>query len=93
MPNENNIRKTYWFPAKRFGWGWGLPVTWQGWLVFILFLLAVLAAAITIRPEENVVSRVLIIMGLSALYILTCWLKGEPVGRRQKTRDDQDQEQ
>jgi hypothetical protein len=23
----------YWFPAKRYGWGWGLPVTWQGWAV------------------------------------------------------------
>jgi hypothetical protein len=24
----------YWFPAKRYGWGWGIPVTWQGWVVF-----------------------------------------------------------
>ena len=20
----------YWFPAKRYGWGWGPPSTWQG---------------------------------------------------------------
>jgi hypothetical protein len=20
----------FWFPAKRYGWGWGLPVKWQG---------------------------------------------------------------
>lgn len=25
--------KKIWFPAKRYGWGWGLPVTWQGWVV------------------------------------------------------------
>src|SRR6266702_3273794 len=23
----------YWFPAKRYGYGWGIPTTWQGWLV------------------------------------------------------------
>jgi hypothetical protein len=27
----------YWFPAKRYGWGWGLPQTWQGWLVLAVF--------------------------------------------------------
>ncbi len=26
-------RQPYWFPAKTYGWGWGLPVTWQGWVV------------------------------------------------------------
>lgn len=29
--------KTYWFRRKTFGWGW-FPVTWQGWLVLIGFL-------------------------------------------------------
>lgn len=24
---------SYWFPAKRYGWGWGLPSSWQGWVV------------------------------------------------------------
>jgi hypothetical protein len=23
-----------WFPAKRYGWGWGLPCCWQGWVFF-----------------------------------------------------------
>lgn len=22
---------SYWFPVKRYGWGWGPPVRWQGW--------------------------------------------------------------
>jgi hypothetical protein len=25
----------YWFPAKTYGWGWGLPSTWEGWLVLV----------------------------------------------------------
>ena len=28
-----NEPEKYWFPAKRYGWGWGLPSTWQGWIV------------------------------------------------------------
>jgi hypothetical protein len=27
-----------WFPAKRYGWGWGLPVAWQGWVVLLAWL-------------------------------------------------------
>lgn len=26
-----------WFKAKKYGWGWGLPITWQGWIVFIVY--------------------------------------------------------
>jgi hypothetical protein len=26
-----------WFPAKRYGWGWGLPSAWQGWVVLISY--------------------------------------------------------
>jgi hypothetical protein len=27
----------YWFPAKRYGWGWGPPTMWQGWVVTALW--------------------------------------------------------
>ena len=28
---------SYWFQAKTYGIGWALPVTWQGWLVVLVF--------------------------------------------------------
>ncbi|HTS17465.1 MAG TPA: hypothetical protein VMP11_07825 [Verrucomicrobiae bacterium] len=28
-PNDKRV----WFRAKRYGWGWGLPCAWQGWVV------------------------------------------------------------
>ena len=31
---EKHDNPPYWFPAKRYGYGWGLPHTWQGWIVF-----------------------------------------------------------
>ena len=30
--------KRPWFAAKRFGYGAGLPIAWQGWLVVALYL-------------------------------------------------------
>jgi len=30
-------RPTFWFPVKRHGWGWGLPVRWQGRLVPVAY--------------------------------------------------------
>ena len=34
-------KKDVWFPAKKYGVGWGLPVTWQGWVVFILYMVMI----------------------------------------------------
>jgi hypothetical protein len=33
----------YWFPAKTYGWGWGAPSTWEGWVVLVGFLILLLA--------------------------------------------------
>jgi hypothetical protein len=32
----------YWFRAKRYGWGWGLPITWQSWAVLGLWFAALI---------------------------------------------------
>lgn len=39
MPGKD---ENIWFPAKMFGWGWGFPVKWQGWVVFGLYLILLL---------------------------------------------------
>jgi hypothetical protein len=31
--------KEIWFPAMQYGIGWGLPVTWQGWVVLLIYIL------------------------------------------------------
>ncbi len=38
----------YWFPAKRYGWGWGLPAVWQSWLVLIGFFVLLGAGAVVL---------------------------------------------
>ncbi|MBC8738930.1 hypothetical protein F6X40_19420 [Paraburkholderia sp. UCT31] len=32
--------REYWFPAKRYGWGLGLPVRWQGWLTLLAYFVS-----------------------------------------------------
>src|SRR5882724_11275473 len=43
----------YWFPAKRYGWGWGPPRAWQGWLVLAAFVALLALGAIVILPTRQ----------------------------------------
>jgi hypothetical protein len=68
----------YWFSAKRYGWGWGLPASWQGWVVLIGYLVAIFSATIVLRSGGEVLRLALVICGLTVALVLICWLKGEP---------------
>ena len=37
-----------WFQPKRYGYGSGLPVAWQGWALLIGFLVLIVAASVLI---------------------------------------------
>jgi hypothetical protein len=43
----------YWFPAKRYGWGWGFPITWQGWLVFAAFFVLLALGVFLFPPQQT----------------------------------------
>lgn len=68
----------YWFPAKRYGWGWGLPRTWQGWLVLIAFGALIAVGAWLFPPGAMLSSYLAYVLILSALLVGVCWLTGEP---------------
>jgi hypothetical protein len=68
----------YWFPAKRYGWGWGLPTSWQGWLVLFAFLALVATGTRLFPPGKRLVAYLVYVVVLCALLIGICWLKGEP---------------
>ena len=73
----DNTLPTYWFPAKRYGWGWGLPIAWQGWVVFAIWIAAVIAIGIGVAPRHPAVFFVLMTI-MTVLIIAICWMKGEP---------------
>lgn len=67
----------YWFPAKRYGWGWGFPITWQGWAIFVAFLVLVAVGAAVI-PKHSSAGFIAYAVVLSVLFAGVCWWKGEP---------------
>lgn len=73
-----DAKSRYWFPAKTYGWGWGLPSTWQGWLVLVGFQLLVLGAIPFIHPRAHPFAFMLYFAGVSTILAAICWRKGEP---------------
>jgi hypothetical protein len=76
-------RADFWFPVKRYGWGWGLPVRWQGWVVLVAYF-ALLFVGIRYFSEHRDV-RVLVatLVALTVVLIAVIVAKGErPAGWR-----------
>jgi hypothetical protein len=75
--------KKIWFPAKRYGWGWGPPCAWQGWAVMALFMVLQVGGAFAIMGTgrkalpDRVVWFVVYSFVLAGLLFRICWLKGE----------------
>jgi hypothetical protein len=68
----------YWFPAKTYGLGWGLPSSWQGWLVIAAFVALQVAGSFAFPPSAALGSYLTYIAVLCGLHVGVCWLKGEP---------------
>ena len=68
-----------WFGPKRLGWGW-TAVAWQGWLVIVAFLAAIILSALYLAGVLRVVAEVALI----AILILVAWLTGDAPGARRR---------
>ena len=75
---ESPSPSPYWFPAKRYGWGWGLPNSWQGWAVFATFIVLVSLSAFAVPPSVDPFAFAASLVILSAGIIAICFVKGEP---------------
>lgn len=79
--------KTYWFKAKTYGWGW-YPVTWQGWLVIVGFLILDFGNAYRLDlMQKELVQRVAVELILETLFLVVvliaiCYMTGEKPGWR-----------
>lgn len=73
-----NDAPKYWFPAKRYGWGWGLPTTWQGWIVLAGFFVLLAIGTFWLLPGYGALGFSLYTGGVTASLIIICWRKGEP---------------
>jgi hypothetical protein len=83
--HTNNPR--YWFRAKRYGFGWGLPVAWQGWVFFLSWLLITLLGVRLLTPGSQAM-RWAFIGAMVFFLLVVCYWKGDPAGRRWNRGDD-----
>jgi len=74
MPPE----RTYWFPARRYGWGWGPPASWQGWAAIAAYVALVALDFALFPPRTETLAFLACLLVATALLIAVCWLKGEP---------------
>lgn len=65
-----------WFPARRYGWGWGTPSRWQGWAVMGGFVAALFAGAGLAAMNAAYYAGYAIALG--GLLTAICYWKGEP---------------
>jgi len=73
MTEKSNV----WFPAKTYGYGWGLPCNWQGWIVFLTYVLLLILGSIWVNPAKHLKWWYAFVVGLSLALCFVCWLKGE----------------
>ena len=73
MAEERDI----WFPAKRYGWGWGPPVKWQGWVVLAAFTAAIVYIGLRFPPGSDPLLFFVLIACTALALTLVCWWKGE----------------
>ena len=79
MPRE----KGFWFPAKAWGFGWGLPITWQGWAVLIVWgALLIGGVYLLIQHHQHALVRVAYVLAMIVVLTLICYATGEPPGWR-----------
>lgn len=65
----------YWFPAKRYGWGWGPPGTWEGWTALLSFL-GIITLAVLLG--QGAAWTWLVIVAATLVLMVVCVKKGEP---------------
>ena len=73
MKNEREI----WFPAKRYGWGWGPPVKWQGWVVLAAFVAGIVYTGFRFPPSQHPLLFAAVVGASACALTAVCWWKGE----------------
>lgn len=70
--------RRYWFPAKRHGWGWGPPATWQGWTSVLVYCALEVAGVFLFPPGTHRLGFFIYTGGITAAFLGVCYAKGEP---------------
>lgn len=74
-----STEQDWWFPRKAFGFGWGFPTRWQGWVTSIVYLIA-MTAGVPLAGQRWGHPAALVLAGAATAGLLIVLLiKGEPL--------------
>lgn len=60
-----------WFAPKRYGYGAGLPLTWQAWLLCLVYCTLVTLAAWLLLPR-TMLGFVAVMLVATAAFLIVC---------------------
>jgi hypothetical protein len=49
-----------WFAAKRYGWGTGRPIAWQGWVATLVYLVIVIGAVQLVNRQPWALGSIIV---------------------------------
>jgi hypothetical protein len=68
---------SFWFPAKRYGFGWALPTRWQGWAVLAVYCVLVLAGVRFLQVERGTPAFLAYLVAITVMLVAIVAAKGE----------------
>ena len=60
-----------WFAPKRFGYGVGLPIAWQGWATLLIYSAVVILTGGALAPRHPLVA-IVVILAATAAFLAIC---------------------
>lgn len=69
--------RDFWFPVKTHGWGWGLPVRWQGWLVLAVYFALLLGGVTWFAARKSTLALSVYAAVITAVLMVIVYLKGD----------------
>lgn len=73
-----------WFRVKSFGYGAGLPIAWQGWLLLVAYIAAMILSALLLPPLAFTAVFVL----LTAAVVFIAYIRSDEEWRWRNGRQD-----
>ena len=69
-------REQAWFAAKRYGYGWSLPLRWQGWVGVVIYTAAMVITGLSLSRRHPAIFGGCLVL-FTAAMIAVCVIKGE----------------
>lgn len=66
-------RKKPWFAVKRYGYGVGLPISWEGWIVLSAYLLVMIGSALFM----SAVATLLVFAVTTPLFVYVAYIRSD----------------